>query len=64
MLPYTPPVDVVYPAIGDDVNVFGLDKFTMLEPVRYKDNRLQHLLNALAPILVHEGKFAVIRLEQ
>ena len=40
MLPYTPPVDVVYPAIGVDVNAFELDKFAMLEPVRYKDNRL------------------------
>ena len=40
MLPYTPPVEVVYPAIGVDENAFEAPNLTTLEPVRYMESNL------------------------
>lgn len=39
MFPRTPPVDIVYPAIGVDENATEFANFTTDEPSKYSDTR-------------------------
>ena len=64
MLPYTPPVDVVYVDIGVDVNAVVLDKDATDEPSKYKDNRFQQFRKAYVEINVQAGKLNVEITEQ
>ena len=46
MLPYTPPVDVVYPAMGVDENALEFNIRAIEEPVRYRDTSVKQPVNA------------------
>ena len=63
MLPYTPLVEVVYPAMGVEVKTLEFNKVTKEDPVKYKERRWLHPLNALLQIYAHDWKLAVVRPE-
>ena len=64
MLPFTPPVEVVYVDIGVFKKAFVLARVATELPRRYRLNRLKQLAKAYPLIYVRFGKLKVLMPQQ